>query len=485
MKKLVTTLLFLSCCLQSYSQITWSTPVTVYSGSGSNLHPRIALNRAGNPMILWGKTNTRAYFSRWTGTTFTGPTTISGSLTVFSQYWAGPDLASFGDTVYATMKVTPENVPSAYDYLVHSYDGGMTFSAPVRIDNIDTNTSRFPIVTTTSNGNPLVAFMKFNSSSLNTWAHYVVARSADYGLTFSSEVQASGSTGVVCDCCPATIISAGTKAIMLFRNNLSNIRDIWAGISPDGGITFPGAGLMQVDNTNWNISSCPASGPDGYVSGDSIYTVFMSSASGTAMVYLSKSSISGMSSSTSAITGSFAGLNSQNYPRIANSGNASAVVWLQKTTAGDSIEYSFTNNIASGFPGRKAVPGAYGTGVMNADIAMAPGVVHIVWEDDNTGNVMYVKGTYLVTTSVAPVAVKQLIDIYPNPAKDAFSVSLKNIGNIIDCHLTEITGRNIELKPSVNNDRADFSLKNVAKGGYYFVMTDEAGKTYYSKLIVQ
>jgi hypothetical protein len=37
----------------------------------------------------------------------------------------------------------------------------------------------------------------------------------------------------------------------------------------------------------------------------------------------------------------------------------------------------------------------------------------------------------------------------------------------------------------VDNGKATFSLVGVAKGGYYFVMQDEAGKSYYSKIIVQ
>ncbi len=485
MRKIFSTLFLISGCYQGYSQpITWSAPVTVYTGSGSNLHPRISLNRSGNPLILWGKTDTRAYFSRWNGTAFTAPATVSGPLTIFAQWWAGPDMATFGDTVYATMKVTPENVITAYDYLVHSYDGGMTFSAPVRIDNIDTNTSRFPIVTTTSTGNPLIAFMKFNSSTLYSGSHYVVVRSTDFGNTFSTEVQASSVAGEVCNCCPATIVSSGSNAIMLYRNNLTNIRDIWAGISTDGGMTFPNN--IDADINNWLVTSCPASGPDGFVIGDSIYTVFMSKPTGTSMVYLSHSSISALSSYTNPITGMFSGLLSQNYPRIANAGYAAAAVWTQNTSSGNTIAYAFTNNIAYGFSGYNTVTGATGSGIMNADVAMSPGFVHVVWEDDNTGNVMYMKGAYTIsTTSVEPLAKKELIEVYPNPANENFSVRLNGIGNISSCFLSDIAGRQIQLQPTYKNGIAIFSLHGIAKGGYYFVLTDDAGKNYYSKIVVQ
>ena len=483
MKQLFTILIMFG-SFQAFSQtITWGTPITVTTGTGSNLHPRIKLNRSGNPYILWGKTDTRTYFSKWNGTAFTTPIVPSGSLTIFAQSWAGPDLAALGDTVYVSMKVTPETSNTNYCYLAHSYNGGSSFSPPVRIDNIDTNTSRFPIVTTTANGNPLIAFMKFNAALLSN-AHYVVSRSTDYGLTFSADTPASRSVGgEVCNCCPSTIISSGSTAIMLYRNNLSNLRDMWAGISNDGGISF--TNHLTVDNTNWNISSCPASGPNGFVIGDSIYTVFMSGATGTSLAYMSRTSISGLSSATAAITGTFAGLSSQNYPRIANAGNAATVVWVQNTTSGQSIVYSFINNISSGFSGYTTVTGATGSGIMNADVAMTPGAIHIVWEDDNTGKVMYVKGTYTVPTSVLPLANKQLIEVYPNPANDNFNVVLTNINNISYCYLTDNMGRNIELKPAIKNGKATFSLNGVAKGSYYFIMSDNTGKNYYSKLIVQ
>lgn len=484
MKHIFTSILLLGAGLQSFAQVTWSTPVTVSTGGTlGNLHPRVALSRNGNPMVLWGKTDTKAYFSRWSGSAFTAPVAVGNAgINVMAQSWAGPDIASYGDTVYVTMKRTPENINTNHMYMVHSYDGGMTFSDTVKIDNIDTSLSRFPIVTTTSAGNPLVAFMKFNAAFND--ARYVVSRSSSYGMSFSSDVLASGTAGEVCNCCPASVISSGSNAIMLFRNNLSNIRDIWAGLSADGGMTFPMN--IPVDTTNWMIMSCPSSGPDGFVIGDSIYTVFMSTSTGTALVHLSRASIGGMTARHSPVTGMFSGLSSQNYPRIANAGNAAAAVWKQNTTSGNSIVYSFTNNISSGLPAYAVVPTATGSGMMNADVAMVSGAIHIVWEDDNSGKVMYIKGTYTPpSTAVGDVISRERIDIYPNPASQEFSVSLDNIRHIAACSLVDHLGRAIELSPAVSNGKAAFSIAGLPKGGYYFVISDEAGEKFYSRLVIQ
>ena len=117
---------------------------------------------------------------------------------------------------------------------------------------------------------------------------------------------------------------------------------------------------------------------------------------------------------------------------------------------------------------------------------MKAGAIHIVWEDDNTGKVMYKKGTYTVSTvSVEQQASRELIEVYPNPAGESCMVRLDGIKNISSCYLSDMAGRHILLQPVVKNDTAIFALTGIAKGGYYFVMTDETGKSYYSKVIVQ
>src|SRR4051812_28960101 len=105
MKKLFASLLLVAIAFPAISQtITWGTPVAVYSvDANHNNHPRVALNRSGDPYIIFGQTDTRVYFTKWNGTSFNTPTVASGSLTVFSQSWAGPDLAAHGDTLYVTM----------------------------------------------------------------------------------------------------------------------------------------------------------------------------------------------------------------------------------------------------------------------------------------------------------------------------------------------------------------------------------------------
>ncbi|MBK8344100.1 MAG: hypothetical protein IPL12_12800 [Bacteroidetes bacterium] len=113
-----------------------------------------------------------AYFSRWNGSEFTMPIRATPmDMEIFTASWAGPDIASYGDTIYIVFKENPEDIAPAY--CVHSYDGGISFSEPVQVDGmIGDNISRFPSVTVNEEGQPIVAFMKLDSDFGN--ARYVV-----------------------------------------------------------------------------------------------------------------------------------------------------------------------------------------------------------------------------------------------------------------------------------------------------------------------
>src|SRR6185295_4545046 len=242
------------------NSITWSAGTNVAASSYGNLHPRIVTDGAGNPVIIWGRMSDQSVFiSRWNGSAFTTPVNVNPSwLTVATASWMGPDIAARDDTVYVVMKQTPEDTDHPI-YIATSFDGGTTFSDPVQVDFIADSISRFPTVAIDASGNPIVGFMKFNSSfSDSRWA---VTKSSDYGNTFSTDIKASGWSGggaTVCDCCTGSITVSGNIVCMLYRDNLSSIRDMWAGISTDGGDSFTEG--IGIDQGNWILLSCPSSG---------------------------------------------------------------------------------------------------------------------------------------------------------------------------------------------------------------------------------
>lgn len=437
-------LLIFSLNASPQSGISWETGKNVSSSNLGNFHPRIATDGSGNPMIIWGRSSDGSvFFTRWYGSAFTTPLKLNPSwLSIATASWMGPDIASKGDTVYVVMKRVPEASDTNHIYIVHSFNGGMTFSAPVRVDFIADSISRFPTVKVDETGNPVVAFMKFNSSFLES--RWVVTWSTDFGTTFSTDVKASGWSGpgsVVCDCCPGCLAGYENTFAMLYRNNLFNIRDSWVGISNNGGASFSNG--WNIDNNNWYINVCPASGPDGVIMGDSLYSVFMSGASGAIRVYRSTYSMTNPGSHPAqSLAGTIPGLNQQNYPRIDRSGDAVAIVWEQTVNGQGQLPVLFTNDVSNGFPS------SYDTvdlnDVTNADVALSNGNIYVAWEDDNSGTIKYRKGIYSpVNTYVNKIRNNQF-SVYPNPASEHISIDLTYIqGKLKTVNIFELTGKKI------------------------------------------
>ena len=470
---LITFLLFK---YMSFAQtgIVWSSAQDVAMSHHDNQHPRIVIDGSGNPLIIWGKLSSKeCMFSRWDSTMFTLPVALNPmSIPVFTASFAGPDIASKGDTVYVVYKETPED--TTLIYVISSFDRGVNFSSPVPVDlSIAPDNSRFPTITVDELGNPMVAYMRFDMGFMN--ARWVIARSTDFGNSFSTDVLASGwSGGTVCDCCPGSIVSNGNSVTMLYRDNLNNMRDIWCGISSDSGNTFTIG--FNIDQNNWMINACPSTGPDGVVIGDTLYTVYMNGANGD-KVYMSSSSLSAMTSQTTQL----AQLNA-NFPRISNSDKAVAVVWRQSNMGNTELALQFTNNMDSG------LSVLYDTlamdGVENADVIVHEGKVHVVWEDNNSGTVKYQMGTYTpLTTSVSEQNNNTEVVIYPNPVTSSILNVVSSDKDILKYSIIKVLGT-IVISKQVTTKNLSIDLSSLSSGPY-FIQIDTKNTSSRSKFFKQ
>lgn len=462
------TIMYLVCLsflsgLMAQSGITWNPTMNVNNMTMyGNQRPRIVLDRSGDPMILWGNSgNNNAYFSKWNGTGFTTPMVVNTSFPVFAASWAGPDIASNGDTLYIVVKETPEITNPAYIFA--SFDGGNTFSTASQVDlYLADSISRFPTVTVDNNGQPIVAYMKINPDFLG--ARWVVTRSNDFGNTFTVDQLASGwSGGDVCDCCPSSITNSGNTVIHMYRDNNSNIRDMWAGMSTDGGNTFTSG--FYLDNPGWMLMMCPSSGPDGDIIGNKLHSVLMSGASGDYLIYHSITDLtSQLNDTTYAITGLLPGLSSQNYPRMATDGSAVGIIWKQAVSGQDQLPLIFTNNINSGFPAN------YDTvdldNITNADIAINDGMVHIVWEDAVSGTVKYRSGTYQSVLSVDEEVSMNFV-VYPNPATNEIELQIPEGVNEFSWEIVNLNGEIVKSGEKNSNGNFHIVVSDLAKGNYY------------------
>ena len=357
--------------------------------------PRIAINRSGEPVVMWSRSSTnQVYIStkNFGSQSFNTPVKVTpDGIEAFVANWAGPDVASFGDTVFVTYHSTPEATGKSY---VHrSIDGGLSFGDSVRVDHPTVDQSRFPTVAVTDQGNPVVGFMKFEGNWLDP--QYTVANSNDQGMSFQPDVVASElAPGEVCDCCPAQVAtgSAGFQSIA-YRNNDNNLRDNWVSISSDNGSTFPNA--LDVDDANWVVNSCPSSGPDAFFFGDTLYTVWMSEGSGETRIYCASVSAQdgGIGYSGLVRNQPFDGF-TENFVRIAGDNENMGVVY-QAWNMGETDSYLITSESGiTGFSDTIRLGAVQDGAQRYPDIAFHNGVYHIVYDDSEAGHLMYQTAYY-------------------------------------------------------------------------------------------
>ena len=435
--------------------LTWSAEFPVTGGSSyNNVRPRIALTTGNTPIIMWGDdVNNVVYTAKWNGSGFTAPLKIhSDSIDVFTSYWAGPEFEAAGDTVFIGLKVLPEADNGVYS--VRSTDGGVTFDDTVRIDNIGDSLARFPTVAIADGGNPVFSYMKFDPNWMD--AQYTVVESMDGGDTFEKDVEAGLLvTGEACDCCPAAIKAEGQRHVLMFRNNDNNLREMWFAYSDDEGMTFTGSG--NVDTADWIIFSCPSSGPDFIFSGNTIHSTWMSSGDGGASkVYVGTYDI-GTSQILyhNTISSVMPVANYQNYSRMDGEPGMLGVV-LQHTNFGNT-DVLFASSLAgtAGLVDNFDTVNISTTGSQQSpDIAYADGTFHIVWQDQETGDVIYRSAT---DSSFVP------------------DTSGNNPNSVLN-PLGSVPGMQVSISPNPFNDFTTLIIKRKNIGFYSVDIFDASGK---------
>ena len=476
--RVVLTALFLCLFIPVFAQksvIGWLDAGPVASKVYGNLHPRIQLDKYNNPMVVWGDEGGKAYFAKWGGESFTTPIDIcQPGMTVFTSSWAGPDIAAHGDSVYVTYKEVTEK--NSHIYIKHSYDGGVHFSAAAVVDNVNHLNNRFPTVTTDENGNPFVAFMK--SEHDYNGHRYVVARSLDMGETFLHDTLASSGVAPVCDCSPAALVVSGSAGVLLYRNNIGSVRNIWGAVSINGCGSFHTT--LRIDSTEYVPETCPASAPHGVIVGDTLYAVYSSGKDENALVYLSRLSLSKPTLSTEALTGAITGVVQQNLPRISGINGAAAIVWTQTDGGNNYVCISITDELAHGFPK------SYDTvamGVMlNADVAIGGGYIYVVWEDQVTRCVMFRRGVYYKKSRA--VENTSIIINQPDAGQKAFSIDMEGI---VSCELVDAGGNHTETDISYPKNKyiCKVMLDDMEPGPYTVKVMDKDGRTYTAQLEIK
>lgn len=468
--------------VSSAQSAIWDAPVNVALGTTySNIYPRITLTTGDNPLVVWENGGTdKIYSSRWDGVGFTTPLTVNPLGTVpFIASWTGAEVASSGDTVFVVFSTEP-TATTAQVYTVRSLDGGVTFQDTVRVDQIGSDIPRFPSVAVGLNGNPVVNFMRFNSSFEDP--EYAISRSVTGGTSYLAPINPTASVAnFVCDCCPATVVTSGNDHVLLFRNNDNNIREMWGCYSTDGSASYTAFG--EVDQTNWNVSSCPSSGPSGVIMGDSLVTTWMSAGD----VFISSTNLANQQIGVHRQLFPM-GLGVHNFPVIAGKGDTLAVVWQGSNGGATDIffTYSVTGTAGLGINIDTLTAGTTGSQT-RPDIQFSNGKFHIVYSDNVGSNVKYLQGTIdPASLGVNEVNVHAEIELFTAQVDGKTTVRVRSeLETEASIQLISSFGQQVSVtRQQITKGISAVSIPEVQKGIYYVVLETKAGKVYKQKVIL-
>lgn len=388
--------------------LQWGQVIDCAPEDAGALRPRVAVNAAGDAIVLWARSSSLGCFISVGNDAGFGPAVRLNpdGVDLAAADWQGPALAASGDTVMAVFKAMPEE--TAPCYLVRSVDGGATWDDTLRVDPYDGLVSRFPSVSIASGGDAVVEYMQFTSGYLEP--RHVVRAQMGGSFMPVAPVSAPFAPGEVCDCCTGEVAASGDRVVALYRNAGGNIRTIWGATSADGGASFPTG--TQVDPTDWLLDACPSSGPDAYLTSDSVRYVWMSGEDNGTKVFMGSAHAGTLATGFIANVhpGQVASLQ-QNFPRIAGRGDTLGIVWEQLSSGQREILFAYSTTGLPGLSAPDTVNVVLAGAQRTPDIAYADGAFHIVWSEPVTGQVRYRRGQLVDDTGVDRNTAKELMRV--------------------------------------------------------------------------
>ncbi len=468
--------------------LAWSDTVLVAdAGVYGKTMPRIALNSAGEPIIVWGlnSNNSKMHVATWNGIRFNEPVDILPlGLNPRVTFTSSPDIAAIGDEVFITYATLPEGVGSIY--LQKSTDGGSTFTDTIRVDTYpDSTTTYSSSIDLKSDGNPAIVFFKKNGLNEASFADVSVT-SSDGGFTYSPPQNCTqNGPGVPTDCCQPSITVRNNYHAVLYRNDYLGFKEIYAALSSDHGASFDT--VIRFDRSDFSLAVCPISNPIGTLQGDTLFGMWMTMATGTPRVVLGALDVvNGSFAFNKDIDNTVPSSVSQGYPSITGRGDTLGFVWADDRNASSSndciFRYSFSGS------GQLSPPINIHGGPMvgnqiTPDVIFRNGVFHFVWADFSHNIVVYRSAT--IDTSIVAGGREEVIaefNISPNPFSEVINIAAPN-DEITDLNIWNSAGQLVAAEVA-NNGKLRLSTETWPKGVYLIEVTSSA-QIYRQKVVKQ
>lgn len=419
--KLLLVLCFVSNVIFGQLIVEWEVSTEVSNAQLGNTKPRIVLNGAKEPVVVFGKNTGELYLTKMVGNQFNTPQQLASNGMAYVTYWTSADIGAQGDTIFIVFKTLPLETGSIY--LVRSFDGGTTLSDTILIDHQQPGVAWLPSLEVDQYGQPHVVYMGHDQNWISP--NYYIVHSNNFGTSFSNAQNITAGIPVeACDCCPSELIINSNQQVLLYRNNNQNLRDIYGVYSDNAGVDFSSS--TNVENLNWLVNNCPSTAPDGVIVDDTLWSVGASKASGAYRVYLSKSHLTNQINSL--ISDSLAAPSqvnaNQNHPRIAASENYMAIVWHENTGSNYDVYVSVAPTFDGGqlYNSKILVNEALSGNQIYSDVVLNENELHVVYQDNAQGKVIYRKGTIVQNNALQTID-KPSFSCFPNPIKDKCNIS--------------------------------------------------------------
>ncbi len=379
--------------------MTWDSPIDVSSQEFGNRCIRIALNQAGNPMVLHGKTGDNAglYLSIMEDGIFGDPIQIVSETNIYLVGESeGPRMAVYENRVAVSYQIFGEWATGGH--VVISEDDGYTWGEPYAIAPTATEDHFMPHVAFNDEGLPWVAV----KLGVNPTEEGILHFNTDLDA-FDPAISGSTATPGVCECCPSNAFGYEGMYYNVVRTNGDNLRDFWITTSSDG-VNWDNA--IDIDETDWVINACPASGTSSTVMEDgTLISAYMAAPNGS-RVYWSSTNLSAF---TFLETGQIdpGNTSSENHPSISSSEDWLVAAW-ERNSGGYNVMVAISDagpqalemsvmSVTEGLSGHNRYPSVVYDGEY----------IHLAYQNAMNGVVHYLKGEISGTSKVEGVEFKE------------------------------------------------------------------------------
>lgn len=484
----------------------WTTPVRVNHDKSlsSQRSPMMKIGRNGNIYVAWVNTISGTggpilmSVSTDAGKTFTNDVTVCADANCNADFQRTAQFVlDTKDHIHMIwmgnrVKNPKTNQLQPDIWYTRSNDNGATWTTPVSISGADDSSiyaQDFPSIACDSSDNLYVTHLDSRETQRqqNSNVHLYFTKSTDGGMSWSANKKIESYTGVssggTCECCTENIASSPDGHLyVVFRSNISDLRNIWLERSEDRGETW--APALKVQNGDWHISECPVSGPSLTLGPDE--TAYVSwrdarddSGSNKAHIYLAQ--IPFGSAEIPANKQMDEPLQMlANYPSIATYENGKYLaIFYQNTAAGnDTMRYAV---YSGGTPVVKNCPLLSVKRGQFANILFAPdGTRYLCWQDmrDDAGDIYFCKEiSPLSTASVEVAPLTKPFSVRPNP----ITGPNKTVTIVTDAthgtfRLVDLKGNTVKLWKLNESTGMKVDLSGFA-AGYYVVVFEHDGRT--------